>query len=150
MKDGGSEWSNLLAAANIPSISVNGYGQQRSRIKEVFDSRALEMKQGGISLLDSKDAEAAGAARDLLRTLASYGIFVVPNGELESWLKHLGADGKSDTWLDRILEKMGSDPSSPDYVKPAQGDVWEFIRGIVAWIKNPDRNGMPLPDNALQ
>jgi hypothetical protein len=34
-----------------------------------------------------------------------------------------------------------SDPTGADYVRPAQGDVWEFMRGIIQWIKNPARKG---------
>jgi hypothetical protein len=37
---------------------------------------------------------------------------------------------------------MGSDPAHKDYVKPASGDVWDFIGRINDWLKNPVRRGM--------
>jgi len=73
--------------------------------------------------------------------LADYGIFVVRKGELENWLQSLNASGKKTDWTISVLEKMGSDPASTDYVKPAQGDVWDFMRSIVVWIKNSARKG---------
>jgi hypothetical protein len=34
-------------------------------------------------------------------------LFVVPNGELESWLKSLKARGHGPSWLVEVFEKMG-------------------------------------------
>jgi len=36
---------------------------------------------------------------------------------------------------------MGSDPAKPAYLKPAAGDVWDFNRKIITWIKDPARKG---------
>jgi hypothetical protein len=83
----------------------------------------------------------AAAANQLFDTLDEYGLFVVRNGELESWLKHLKPVGKKTDWTVDILEKMGSDPSSATYLKPDASDVWEFMRRITQWIKNPSRKG---------
>ena len=70
-------------------------------------------------------------------------MFVVPNGELESWLKSLEASGHGPNWLVEIFEKMGEDPNSPDYLKPSDGDVWNFIDGISQWFFDPRRKGIP-------
>ena len=32
-----------------------------------------------------------------------------------------------------MLQRLGSDPNDGAYVKPAAGDVWDFIRGVVKW-----------------
>jgi hypothetical protein len=41
---------------------------------------------------------------------------------------------------------MGDDASKPDYLRPNEGDVWEFIGRIRLWLHDPNRKGMP--DNA--
>jgi predicted ATPase len=85
--------------------------------------------------------ESTATARSLID---EYGIFVVRNGELESWLKTLGAtSGHSPEWLIEIFEKLGEDPQVPTYVKPMTGDVWDFISKIKTWFTNPNRKGIP-------
>jgi hypothetical protein len=71
-----------------------------------------------------------------------YGLFVVRGGELEHWLPTLKAVGKKTDWAVSALTKMGSDPNSADYLKPGEDDVWRFVRGIVEWIKKPNRRGV--------
>ena len=83
------------------------------------------------------------ALKDFLDQLAGYGIFAVPVGEVEEWLSHLAAASAKGKWLASIFEKMGSDPSSSGYVHPANGDVWDFIQKVNAWILDPMRKGMP-------
>jgi hypothetical protein len=38
-----------------------------------------------------------------------------------------------------IFERMGADSAAPDYVRPAENDVWAFIRGVARWINDPNR-----------
>jgi len=38
---------------------------------------------------------------------------------------------------------MGDDPKGADYLKPSQGDVWDFIGAIKQWLINPSRKGIP-------
>lgn len=40
-----------------------------------------------------------------------------------------------------MLERLGSDPNDATYVKPAAGDVWDFMRGIVKWVRDAKRKG---------
>lgn len=47
------------------------------------------------------------------------------------------------TWLTSIFEKMGDDPNDESYVKPSEGDVWDFIGNIKHWLVNPERKGIP-------
>ncbi|WP_224369691.1 hypothetical protein [Hyalangium versicolor] len=84
----------------------------------------------------------------LLTPLAQHGIFVVPTGELESWLPQLTQKqniGRSDKakWLMRVFEHMGDDPEAPHYVHAESGDVWEFMEGVVSWIANPESGLQP-------
>ena len=97
-------------------------------------------RDGGIQILNEEDQE---ALQNLFNKLSDYGLFVVPNGELESWLKELNVSGHGPNWLVEIFEKMGEDPSSPDYLKPLDGDVWNFIDGISKWFFDPRRKGIP-------
>ena len=97
------------------------------------------MKKGGIDLLCG---DAKQAAIEFFDQLDRYGVFAVRKGELESWLPNLrGAVRKKTDWTISALEKMGSDPNDAEYAKPAAGDVWEFMRKIVAWIKDTTRKG---------
>ena len=98
-------------------------------------------KDGGIELLKGQERE---GCENLFSQLQGYGIFIVKNGEQESWLKPLGAIGHGSNWLIDIFEKMGEDPEKPNYIRPGKGDVWDFIGEIKQWISNPARKGVPL------
>ena len=139
LKDGGKTFSDWLNAAQIPDALHAGYGNQRATIKALFDGTGKDMKSdGGVGVL------AAGeklAAEQLFDILAQYGIFAVRRGELESWLPDLGIPGKKTDWAIAMLERLGSDAASPQYVTPSVGDVWDFMRNVVAWIKDSARRG---------
>jgi ABC-type polar amino acid transport system ATPase subunit len=138
-KDGGKTWIDWLASAHIPEALHSGFATQRATIKSKFDTAGKDMKaDGGVNTLEPKDKK---AAEQLLETLAEYGVFVVPNGELEHWLAHLSVPGKKTEWTVAMLERLGSDPADPLYVKPTTGDVWSFIENIVGWVRNGTRKG---------
>lgn len=141
LKEGGKNWSSLLDSASAPHISKDSLGQSRQAIKIALERTGKDMKtQGGISLLTGSELE---AAEDLLQQLNNYGIFTVPNGELESWVKSLDVKGHGPSWLVNIFEKMGDDPESNDYINPTDEDVWAFMGLIKEWLTNPDRKGIP-------
>lgn len=139
VKDGGRTWSGWLKAAQVPDALHLGNSQQRHTLNELLANSGKDMKRdGGIAILSQQDQVAANEFFDLLD---SYGVFTVRRGELENWLPTLGAVGKKTDWAVSALEKMGADPTDVSYLKPAQDDVWEFMRKIVAWIKDPSRKG---------
>lgn len=141
IKDGGKVWDKPMTGAFIPSISRNSFNVDRTNILEAFRRTGKDMKRdGGISLLAGDEFE---ACENFLSKLADYGVFVVPTGEIESWLTTLEIDRGKASWLNTIFEKMGSDPSDHEYVHPVQGDVWDFIGRIAEWVKNPHRKGIP-------
>ena len=88
-----------------------------------------------------------------LDEMAKFGIFFVPVGELECWLKLLrvaGSQRNKPKWLTNIFAKMGSDPSAGDYLRARNNDVWKFIERVEEWIANPTRSGtwntiQPIP-----
>jgi predicted ATPase len=141
LKNKGSDWTNLLTSSNIPEISHQSLATIRAAVKEAMDATGRDMKRdGGLHILSTADRE---AAENLLTQLSNYGIFVVPGGELESWVKQLGATGHGPAWLIKVFEKMGENPEATDYVRPADGDVWKFMSQIKEWLSNPNRRGIP-------
>ena len=79
----------------------------------------------------------------LIRSLARYGVFVVPYGEVQSWLPGLNVKARKDRWLAAMFERIGNDPEEAGYVTPRRGDAWGLLGRISKWIKNPMRKGMP-------
>jgi hypothetical protein len=92
----------------------------------------------GITQLADDDR---AAAIDLFDHLQRYGVFVVRNGEVESWLPQLGIKSQKAAWTVEMLDRMGGDPSDANYVRPAAGDAWDFMRGVVEWVRNSQRKG---------
>jgi hypothetical protein len=141
LKEGGTVWSSFLDAGFVPEIDRQSLALTRKAILDKFSASGKDMKSdGGIDLLDASDKEAANNMFDLL---AKYGLFVVRHGELESWLKSVGAIGKKTSWLIDMFEKMGEAPESPSYIRPSKGDVWDFISSSRKWLVNQERSGIP-------
>lgn len=141
LKDGGATWTGWLQTAQLPQMLHTGLGQVRNELNKKFEASSIDMKSaGGVDALSNADKN---AAHELFDTLMQYGVFVVRKGELESWLKNLNVSGKKTDWTIGMLGRLGDDPSDAAYVVPASNDVWEFMRGIVSWIKNPARKGTP-------
>jgi len=139
LKDGGQTWLGWLSSAQVPEALRSGFSVQRGDLCQRFSKIVGDMKtNGGVDALLDPDKQAANQLFDILD---DYGIFVVRKGELENWLESLSVLGKKTDWTVSVLEKMGSDPANADYVKPTQGDVWDFMRSIVSWIKNSARKG---------
>ncbi|MHB9024099.1 MAG: ATP-dependent nuclease [Armatimonadota bacterium] len=142
IKDGGSVWTDLLRDISVPEIEIQSYSASRIAIKDKINNSGKCMKQdGGIELLSESDKE---AAVNLFDRLSKYGLFVVRQGELESWLPQLGCTGGKSGWLISVFDKMGEDPNSDNYLKPSDDDVWEFMGNIKQWLTNPNRKGIPL------
>ncbi len=141
LKEGGSVWTSLLSSASIPNIEHAPLGQIRSSVNKAFEMSGKDMKRdGGVSLLNGADAE---AAINLIQKLAEYGIFVVPSGELESWLGTLGIAGHGPKWLVDMFQRMGEDEADSEYVRPSENDVWSFLTAIRSWLLKKDRKGIP-------
>lgn len=141
LKDGGSVWSGFLESGFLPEIEKNALALTRQALKQKFEQSGKDMKRdGGINILIGSDKETLS---NLFEKLAEYGLFVVPYGELESWLKDLGISGHGPNWLIGIFEAMGEDPSSDSYIKPKEDDVWTFITSIRNWFLNSMRKGIP-------
>ncbi len=122
----------------------------RTSVKATLEAKGIELEaegknkdmsyNGGISMLDKTSKE---SAHRFTNQLAEYGIFTVRDGALESWLKPLNVENRKSQWLVKMFEAMGENPDLPEYVKPNEHDVWEFMSTIKAWLINPERSGIP-------
>jgi hypothetical protein len=126
----------LLRAANVPRSTCDGIAGAKSRLLGSLEGKDLKLR--GIDGMPEK-----GSSEDLLAALATYGVFLVPTGEVENWLRSLGVPGHGPKWLNRMFERLGSDPAEQNYVRPDDQDVWRFLREVGRWLRNPDRKGMP-------
>lgn len=142
IKDGGSEFSKLMSSCFIPESMHSPLNSMRQQAVFSFKQTEKNMKrEGGINLLDNGEKE---SCISFFKLVNEYGIFIVPNGELESWLSDsVKASGHGPGWLLKVFEQMGEDPSNPSYIKPCEGDVWDFIGQIKNWTVNQERKGIP-------
>ena len=140
VKDGGQVWTDWMKAVQFPEALHMGCGNQRDQIKKRLEATGKDMKRdGGVEILGTDDKKAANKFFD---DMDQYGLFAVRRGELEHWLPSLKAEGKKSDWVISALTKMGTDPKAADYLKPGEDDVWQFMHGIVNWIKRPNRQGV--------
>lgn len=140
LSNGGSDWTSIYRAAGVPDASHLSLGQHRAEIARRLTEANTKFKvRGGINVLIGQDHE---AAKDHLTSLAAYGIFVVPNGEMENWLADLEVPRKKTDWTIAMLRKLGDNPNEPSYIRPAVGDVWSFINAVIDWVSRADRRGM--------
>jgi predicted ATPase len=103
LKDGGKVWTSFLDSGSIPELEKEPLALLRNTLKKKFDETGKNMKiDGGIDLLGEQDRE---ALQNLFVKLSKYGLFVVPNGELESWLKELNASGHGPDWQGKRKKK---------------------------------------------
>jgi predicted ATPase len=140
LKDGGKEFTDILQAAQIPEGLHASFQQLRASLKSKFEATGKNMKRdGGIGLLGVSDQ---AVFKKFVDDLKEYGVFVLENGELESWLPSLSVTGHGPSWLINMFTKMGDDPEQEHYMHPTNDDVWAFINVINTWFKNPNRKGI--------
>ena len=145
IKEGGKNWSAWLDAAQLPSSMHPVLEAWRVALLTAFtrqphcSDKECVKKHGGLTLLSKEDA---ATGRTLFDTLGQYGVFVVPLGEVESWLKNLNVSGHGSQWLIKIFEEMKSSSDDVGYIQPGSGDVWDFMKKVAQWIHNPTRLGV--------
>ena len=141
LKEGGSVFTKLLDGSYIPTLNHQSFQTQRQSILKLFNESGKDMKrENGIQILEGENYE---ACENFFEQLKEYGVMIVKNGELESWLKDLGATSHGSTWLINIFQKMGENPLADDYIKPSNDDVWNFLGEIKSWLNNEKRKGIP-------
>lgn len=145
LKEGGKVWTRTASACGIPSIRMETLAHERKVILEHLRSASTDDQKtnfktnGGIKLLRRAEYE---IAHSFLNFLESYGMFIVPNGEVEAWLPDLNVSRTKEKWLREIFEKMGNDPNNENYVTPQKDDVWDFIGRCNNWLASEHHLGM--------
>jgi len=139
------EWNKFYKALNLDEATVNSLDQERQIVSALLkalpvDGEHPSYKKTGIAALTADDIS---TARAFLDRLGHYGVFVVDVGELESWLATLGLPrGSKAKWIVEAFRKLGANPDADSYIKPADGDIWDFMDRIAAWINDPRRAGL--------
>lgn len=146
IKEGGKEFTNYLKQHNIPEIMHRPLSDYKTGIyryfkenDEFYDKKNSKIKTEGMIFLDDDHKSSCEA---LLASLNNYGLFPVPIGEVEAWLQDVESSRHGNQWLTTKLENMGEDPYSPDYVRPDDRDVWNFIGEIRNWLYSTTKTGM--------
>lgn len=129
---------NLLNSCGVDNQVSTQIISRASEIYEKFLETEKNRKDGGKELMKSTGIEALDPinkliANTLINDLRTYGIFIVPVGELESWLANLGSYGKGVNWLVSVFSKMGQ-PGTTGYLLPKDDDVWKFLDDVSNWI----------------
>lgn len=107
---------NVLASS--PDAHQLTFSQLKKNIENISKiSRYGDTKRNGINSFDSNTRE---LAEDLINKLIKIGIFVVPVGELESWM-NLGTSDKNE-WIQAALSK--------DYDKDIPCNLKDFINNL--------------------
>jgi predicted ATPase len=142
VKEDGQVCTKYFNAAGVPEGLRQGLRNMRQTVRAYLTAANSDYKrQGGIALLVGDELATAVAFFDQMEM---YGLFTVRSGELESWLPALGCNRNKSVWLGEVFAALGSDPSAVTYVRPAQDDVWKFLRDIASWVSNPNRLGMNI------
>lgn len=134
---GREDFRDLLKATYVPQVFWEPWEEIRGKIFQKM--KGEDWKAGGIY---RAPRELRSIAEQLLQSCAEYGFFIVPYGELECWLPELEVGGHGPEWLTAVFHKMGMDPGSPEFLRPADGGVWRFMQTVAAWIADPRRKGM--------
>jgi energy-coupling factor transporter ATP-binding protein EcfA2 len=138
-EEAGTAFQFLLEAAGVPSPTRSSLGQLRGNVRPPKDKYG-DLKRRGTSALSGEQQQ---GLKDFIEQLAAYGLFVVPCGEVENWLPELTRQSeRKNEWLESTFTAMGEDRNETGYIRPARGDVWEFMVTIRSWLQDPNRKGM--------
>jgi len=134
------ELTRMFEPARIPKAMRPGLNHLKTHLIDTLKKANLDLKKPNVvSQLTLEDQE---NAEKLFQDLNKYGIFVVPVGELECWLKDMEISGDKTRWAKEVLQRLGDDANDPGYIAIGDGDIWKFVKSITAWIADPNRKGM--------
>jgi energy-coupling factor transporter ATP-binding protein EcfA2 len=145
LSNGGGTWARLLDGCQVPATVRTTLEPERTHIAAAFsaiptpEGAKKPIKRQGIAALSATDQVRATV---FLESLASYGLFLVPVGEVESWLPALGVHDHGPDWLMEVFSHIGQSETDVSYVRPGPDDVWQFLDRIATWVDNPMRLGV--------
>lgn len=133
-------WRPIYESARIEGDQKAWFETERAHIRQALEGiSSSDLKRRGFGAVPE---EHRSRFRRFITKLAKYGYFVVPVGEVESWLMRLGVGSPKKTWLVRMFEALGTDPATREYIKPAARDVWGFLDRVGRWTSDPKRKGV--------
>jgi hypothetical protein len=146
------ELPRTLRAAGVPDPDAVRLVDAAREIVQAYRAHGVQrgsIKSKGRTFLTGDDRIRLDA---WLVELATYGVFLVPVGELERW-GLAGSNKKGREWVEAAFDALGSDPSGGDYVRPPEDvsagraapaeDVWSFVAQMKGWGASPT-NGLGL------
>lgn len=118
--DDASNWDDLQKEAEL-----------KSKLNKIIGrlNRLALLKSKGT---DGVPAPLMGEIHAMLEELRKYGVFLVPRGELESWVPDLMKDTTKENkalWATEAARKIEECGHGDD-------DIWDFVKDIVAFIKS--------------
>ncbi|EGP4958298.1 ATP-binding protein [Enterococcus faecium] len=151
IKDGGNVFTSYLSSVGIPKSLFSSFTSLKTEIQNEFPrkengqyAKNSELKTQGLNFLKTNAVDKYESAQEFIERLRKYGLFVVENGELESWLPNIPIENHGTQWLIKKFEAMGDDAKDSNYVKPTDGDVWQFLYNIKCWFENENKKGMNI------
>lgn len=102
--------NRILGASTAKELSTREIQDIRSAISKI--SKWDSLKSSGVQAIPAGDATTA--FRRIECTLQKHGIYIVPVGELEGFVKEVGGHGPE--WVNRVLESY-PDPSADVYTQ---------------------------------
>ena len=126
-----------LAEQDIPSADADlktidsalyDFRKQLKKLREDSDELS-SLKKCGCKALET-DPKACQAFNSLVNHCANCGLFIVPVGELESWLVDYGIERSSNKakWITRALEELRSINLDPEK------EIWKFIDRLKSYL----------------
>ena len=135
-------WSALHQAAGIPATDAARFERARARL--IISVRSVDrgvLKRQGLAALPTRERR---QARRIITSVARFGLFVVPIGELESWVPFKAAKS---VWLVRVFQDLRPAPEIPG---AHARQLTRFLDHVEGWVADPDRQGMsPKESDAL-
>lgn len=126
-----ADWQRIHDAFGIPNTEAAAIEKLRDLLKKAAKTKSP--KEYGVSAFDEATQS---VVRQLLEKLEEHGIFIVPEGEVESWFPLLGINvGKNCSFAER-LALLGNDETSASYVRPDAGGPWTFMSAITTWLRS--------------
>lgn len=145
-KTDGTDTSLIMNCFGIPTSMAHSIGAMRSDAFSVLNKDHRNWKKTGITNLGKADHK---TVQSCLAMFAEYGLFIVPVGELESWLPQHDDKRKSE-WLTHVSEKIENneldfigEPNHPH-------SLAKFLADVQRWIENPDRSGMDISEDGIE
>ena len=134
-------WQNIVSSYNIDDATSNKLKEDILKIDQELTE--LNSKQNNLNIFkyfkrDLVSPDLLSSIDSFLEQLSEYGLFIVPVGELESWLPNYP---KNEEWLTNGLNWIDAEKN---IITIKNGSIWNFILKIKAWIENENREGMPI------